>query len=110
MNTIGRLDTFASTEDVSSRALATAARSALLPLAFLAGLGALVGCAHQAPAVATPASEVAFHPVVGFAMAKGAAPGDTRSERSEHAEHPERIEEPRPIVDAIHGWSHSSPR
>jgi hypothetical protein len=71
---------------------------------FLASMALLLGaagCSHQT-SPAGSAADVA-HPAIGFSL-KG-PPAEVGAERSDAAEAQDR-----PIVDARHGWSHTSPR
>jgi hypothetical protein len=76
----------------------------LLSLGASALLSVLAGCSHQAPPVGSAATAgVVAHPTIGFAL-KGPPAADAPVD-------PERTDrQDAPIVDALHGWSHSSPR
>jgi hypothetical protein len=73
----------------------------LLSLGASALLSVVAGCSHQAPPVGS-AAQVA-HPTIGFAV-KG-PPAEEAPADPDHADRQDT-----PIVDALHGWSHSSPR
>jgi hypothetical protein len=80
-------------------------RSSCVCLSFVSCvlLSAVAGCSHQATPVG-PAAQVA-HPTLGFAV---------KGPRAEPEPSPARVEpldrQDKPIVDAMHGFSHGSPR
>jgi hypothetical protein len=78
----------------------------LLSLTALGLLSAVAGCSHQAPPAGS-AAQVA-HPNIGFAMPGPPAPAKAPDAPPAAPELLDRQDTP--IVDALHGWSHSSPR
>jgi hypothetical protein len=69
----------------------------------LSVLTALLGCSHQTPPV-TPSAQVA-RPSIAFAVYGPRAEPSPSSAEAEPADPQDK-----PIVDAMHGFNHASPR
>jgi hypothetical protein len=74
-------------------------------VAFLSAalLSVLAGCSHQATPVASPAPSA--HPTLGFAVK-----GPRAEPEPSPADAEPRDRQDAPVVDAMHGFSHGSPR
>jgi hypothetical protein len=79
--------------------------SSRLSLSFVSFvlLSAAAGCSHQAPP-ADSAAQVA-HPTLGFAVKGPRAEPEPSPAKAEPLDRQDT-----PVVDAMHGFSHSSPR
>jgi hypothetical protein len=79
------------------------ASSVFVSFVFSALVSALAGCAHQATPVG-PAAQVA-HPAIGFALNGPRAEPEPSPAEGDPADPQDK-----PIVDAMHGFNHASPR